>query len=80
MIKPNFNTFGASVNKIWLDLFEVDQTIPKNIVHTFKSVIEKVKSKEMEIEEAKIYLGDFGESVEKVLLYRTLILMEKEND
>ena len=74
--EPKEETWGCSVNKTRMSLFNQRETIPENVTKIFDEVIEKVKSKEMEIEEAKVYLGEFGESVEKVLMYRTLILME----
>lgn len=71
--EPKFNTFGSSVNKIRLSLFEVKETVPKNIVSIFKSLREKVEAKDMEAEEAMDILDGFGDSVEKVLLNACLI-------
>jgi len=76
--KPDFNTFGASVDLLTKEIFLKDNTISKMGVIK----IESIKSMPLEtledIENAKQASRVLGESVEKVLLFRELILKENE--
>jgi len=79
-MKPNEETFGCSVNKTRMCMFGIKETVPKNVTERFNVVMKKVKAREMEIEEAKVYLGNFGDSVERVLMNHSLIVMEESDD
>ena len=76
--KPKFNTFGASVDLLTKEIFLKDNTISKMGINK----IEEIKSMPLEtledIEKAKQASRVLGESVEKVLLFRELILKENE--
>ena len=74
----SFNTFGASVNLIMSEIFDKEDTISE----LAKRKIEKIKSMPLatltDIQKAKDASRELGESAEKVLLFRELILKEKE--
>lgn len=76
-ITPNFNTFGASVNKITRELFDKEETLSELALE----VIEKIKNMPLNSEEdilaAKEASRVLGDSPEKILLFRELILQQE---
>ncbi len=79
-MKPEFNTFGASVNKIAMCLFSCQKTIPENICTSLELIREKVKSKELSVEDGIDCLYEFGDSVERMLTINCLMDMEEKDD
>lgn len=71
--RPGFNTFGASVNKITMGIFEQTDTIgnyAKGVLTDLRKKLEDGAGKEELIEEVNRLLGD---SVEKMLLVNSII-------
>lgn len=73
-----FNTFGTSVNIVLEEIFKKEESIP----HYSLEELNKIKNREFntleEIQQAKEDSRIFGESPEKVFLFRHLILKEEE--
>jgi restriction system-associated AAA family ATPase len=70
--RPDFNTFGASINKITIKVFEKSETIgdmAKAKLEEFKQRIENEDNIDKLIDEVEHTLGD---SVEKILLLKEL--------
>lgn len=71
-VRPDFNTFGASVNKITSKVFETNSSIgdnSKNELESFKLQLDNnsdLKSLAAEIDEK------FGESVEKFIFLKAI--------
>jgi restriction system-associated AAA family ATPase len=76
--KPDFNTFGASTDLITSEIFGKKESISAMAIRK----IEEIKSMPLnsleEITQAKEASRALGESVEKVMLFRELILKENE--
>jgi len=75
--QPNFNTYGASVNKITSKLFKKKETISNLVLRELKAIKEKFDDKQITQEEAKKALDIFGESIEKMLVEK---YFERENN
>lgn len=75
---PECQTFGASVNKIMLVVLNTINTIPNKIVRIFDEIGMMPLTTLDEVEQAKQATGRLGESVEKVLLFHTLLVKEEE--
>ena len=75
--QPNFNTYGASINKITSKLFKKKETISNLVLTELKAIKDKFDNKEITQEEAKEALDIFGESIEKMLVEK---YFEREND
>lgn len=75
---PKINTFGTSVNILTEEIFKKHESISGSPLE----VIEKIKHSKLntleEIQIAKESARVLGESVEKVLLFRELIIKEQE--
>jgi restriction system-associated AAA family ATPase len=75
---PKINTFGTSVNILTEEIFKKHESISDSPL----GVIEKIKKREFntldDIQQAKESARVLGESVEKVLLFRELIIKENE--
>jgi len=70
---PEYNTFGASINKITMTTFEKSTTIgghAQQILEKLRSRFEAGEDKEQLIDDINRQLGD---SVEKVLLIKTIL-------
>ena len=70
--RPDFNTFGASINKITIKVFEKSETIgdmAKAKLEEFKQRLETEEDIDKLIKEVEYTLGD---SVEKILLLKEL--------
>jgi len=71
--KPDYNTLGASINKITMNTFDKRETIgghAQSILEELRSRFEKGEDKEQLITEINQKLGD---SVEKLLLIKTIL-------
>lgn len=79
-VKPEFNTFGASVSKITSELFNKEESLAELAL----GVIEQIKKMPMEssddIQAAKEASRVLGESPEKILLFRDLLLRQESID
>lgn len=75
--KPDFNTFGASVNLITEDIFDKRESIAELANQEIIAIKEKVKTLE-DIDWAKGELMKFGESIEKFEAYNYLNRKRKE--
>ena len=70
--RPNFNTFGASVNKITMGIFEKKETIGEyanKIINDFKDRMETTDDLESLFSELDDTIGD---SIEKTLFMKEL--------
>jgi restriction system-associated AAA family ATPase len=70
---PDYNTLGASINKITMSTFHKRETIGgigQRILEEIKSRFEKGENRDFLIEEIN---RNLGESVEKVLLLKTIL-------
>jgi len=70
--RANFNTFGASINKITIQIFEKSETIgdvAKSKLEEFKQRVKNKDDIDRLIDEIEHTLGD---SVEKILLLKEL--------
>ena len=76
--KADFNTFGASVNKITMEVFGKKETIG-NVANSeilkFKSELDESENIGLLIDKAD---RELGESVEKILLLRALFIKESQ--
>lgn len=71
--RPNFNTFGASVNKITMEIFERVDTIgdyANNALEVFRKRFEDGEDIDLIIEDID---RTFGDSMEKILLIKNLL-------
>lgn len=71
--KPDYNTFGASINKITMNTFGKRETIGGHAESTLKKLRDRFdggEDKGQLINEINLKLGD---SVEKVLLIKTIL-------
>ncbi len=79
--RPDYNTFGASINKITMKTFEKKETIgghAEAILNKLKERFKAGEDKEILLEEVNQRLGD---SIEKVLFTKTLLdSMEKDEN
>ncbi|WP_020587041.1 hypothetical protein [Desulfobacter curvatus] len=79
--RPDYNTLGASINKITMKTFDKKETIggyAQEILNTLKERFKAGEDKETLLEEVNQRLGD---SIEKVLFTKTLLdSMEKDKD
>jgi len=75
---PKINTFGTSVNILTEEVFKKKESIAQTPINLIEEI--KLSSLETleEIQRAKEAARVLGESVEKVLLFRELLLKEKE--
>lgn len=77
-LNPKINTFGTSVNILTEEIFKKHESISDSPLE----VIGKIKQRELntldDIQQAKESARVLGESVEKVLLFRELIIKEKK--
>lgn len=67
--RPEFNTYGASVNMIRMSMLDERMTIPEKVYEHMRSI--------NDIQEVS---RTFGDSVEKVLWIKTLLDRRKKND
>ncbi len=78
--KPKYKTFGASINKITMNTFNKRETIggrAQEILEDFRKDFKKGADKDQLIKEINLRLG---ESVEKMLLIKTILdSMENQN-
>ena len=71
--KPNYNTLGASINKITIQSFDKSETIGEQgmmLIDEIHTRFLKKEDKQSLIEELDTKLGD---SVEKMLLMKTIL-------
>jgi hypothetical protein len=77
--RPDYNTLGASINKITMKTFDKKETIggyAQKILNNLKERFKAGEDKETLFEEVNQLLGD---SIEKVLFTKTLLdSMEKD--
>ena len=73
-----FNTFGSSVSIVMEEIFKKDETISDYSHQILKEIENRTFNSPEDIEQAKKDSIILGESVEKVLLFRKLLLKEKE--
>ena len=66
--QPDFNTYGASINKITSQLFKKKETISNLVLDEFKAIKKKFDNDKLTKEEASVELERFGESIEKMLM------------
>ncbi|MEM9398719.1 MAG: restriction system-associated AAA family ATPase [Verrucomicrobiota bacterium] len=77
---PEYNTLGASINKITMNTFNKEETIGRRaqtILEELKNRVEAGESKEEIIELMNSQLGD---SIEKMLAIKSILNSEKTND
>lgn len=76
--KPDFNTFGASVNKITMKVFGKRETIG----NVSKDKLERYKQRFSDNEDIDTIIRnmdkELGESIEKILFLKTLLGIEKQ--
>lgn len=77
--RPKINTFGTSVNILTEEIFGKKESIGNMAMEHINKIIEEVDRGKISIQEAKEASRELGESVEKVLLFRKLILKEKNS-
>ena len=75
---PDCQTYGASVNQIMLVVLDTKNTVPNGPMNVMESIRKMPLTTLDEIEDAKNASRGLGDSVEKVLLFNTLIHKEKE--
>jgi restriction system-associated AAA family ATPase len=75
---PKINTFGTSVNIITEEVFKKKESISGQSLEKIDEIKQLSLNSLPEIEKAKEAARVLGESVEKVLLFRELLLKEKE--
>lgn len=75
---PKINTFGTSVNIITEEVFKKKESISGQSLEKIDEIKQLSLNSLPEIERAKEAARVLGESVEKVLLFRELLLKEKE--
>ena len=72
--KPEFNTFGASVNEITIEIFEKIDTIGDYANDAMKNYNEKLANKNFDREHLITEINKkFGDSVEKTILINRII-------
>jgi len=77
---PEYNTLGASINKITMNIFGKRETIgghAQSILEDLRKRFKEGEDKEKIIEEINLKLGD---SVEKILLIKTILDSMEEQD
>jgi len=77
-INPKINTFGTSVNIITEEVFKKKESISGQSIEKIDEIKKLSLNTLPEIEMAKEAARVLGESVEKVLLFRELLIKEKE--
>ena len=77
--RPKINTFGTSVNILTEEIFNKNESIGDLAMERINKIYEEVEDGKIDVQEAKEQSRELGESVEKVLLFRKLILKEKNN-
>jgi restriction system-associated AAA family ATPase len=76
--EPKINTFGTSVNILTEEIFGKKESIPDLALEKINELKRRPMVTEKDIQDIKEASRELGESVEKVLLFRELILKEDE--
>lgn len=78
--KPDFNTFGASVNLITLKVFGKKETISEVAMDRLRELKSDVEAGILSVEEAqKIIFNELGDSVEKMLALDSINKLSQQN-
>lgn len=79
-VKPEFNTFGASVSKITSELFNKEESLADLALGVIKQIKKMPMETSEDIQAAKEASRVLGESPEKILLFRDLLLRQESID
>lgn len=77
-LNPEINTFGASVHIISQEVFDKEETISELAQRTIEEIEKMPMDSRENIQKAKEASRVLGESPEKVLLFRKIIMKEEE--
>ena len=77
---PKINTFGTSVNIITEEVFKKKESISGQSIDKIAEILKLPLDTPFQIFKAKLEARILGESVEKVLLFRELLLIDKSFD
>ncbi|QDK79686.1 restriction system-associated AAA family ATPase [Spirosoma sp. KCTC 42546] len=78
--RPDFNTFGASINQITLKVFGKRETISGMVMDRLNVLEQEVREGRKTIAEVRHLTDQFGDSVEKMLFLRFLDELENPID
>ncbi|TAE25549.1 MAG: hypothetical protein EAZ91_18855 [Cytophagales bacterium] len=77
--KPDFNTFGASINQITLKVFGKRETISEMAMSQLKGLERQVRAGEKTPDEARNLTDELGDSVEKMLFLKFVDQFDSSN-